>query len=34
MGAQKRRVDLGGKLVYIYDHLEIIFDNGVVANVE
>ena len=34
MGPPKRKVDLGGKLIYTYDDLKIIFENGAVVNVE
>lgn len=34
MGAPKRKVDLGGKLIYTYDDLKITFEDGVVVNVE
>ena len=34
MGPPKRKVDLGGKLIYSYDDLKITFENGVVVNVE
>lgn len=34
MGPPKRKVDLGGKMIYTYDDLKITFENGVVVNVE
>ena len=34
MGPPKRKVDLGGKLIYMYDDLKITFENGAVVNVE
>lgn len=34
MGPPKRKVDLGGKLIYTYDDLKITFENGAVVNVE